>query len=216
MKNLTWLGKAFLWFMLAITIVDLAALAYSFSVVSNSIDETLNSIAAIVAEENCIDTSTRLAEVKELMVGNCPLNLTYNAGGIRTIKDGSGTPVGYAPGKPTSLQQDIIPGGATNSMSYAVGNIDMDGSQYGGIPSIELISSDGKNCWSYETCPQRGQNITVKLTGYYTLRMMWPWAINANATDVSERTAGGWYLNIPVTREVTVVGMKFYKGKEGG
>lgn len=210
MKNLVWIGKVILLFVLALTVVDLVGMLYTFTTVSKALDSTLSSISMIVAEENCIDT-TRVDEVKRLMVENCPLWLTYNDGGIRTIKE-NGKAVGYAPGKPTSLQQKANYSSSTNAVAEAMRNIDNNDSS--SSPKALVLTSSGYDCWSYESCPQRGNNITVSLTGYYTFRVMWPWAINANATDAAEHTAGGIYLNIPITREVTVVGMKFYKGKE--
>lgn len=207
MENLSKIAKFFLIFIIALTAINLLSLGYTFLTVSKAMDATLDSIAMLVAEENCIDSSTRSNDVKTIMVNNCPLWLSYNDVGIKAIKGSNGTDIlGYAPGSPTSLQQDI---------GYSSSDLDAKRAEAINHLNYDLLEldSNGNSCESYETCPQRGQPITVKLTGYYKFRLMWPWAINADA-DPGERTAGGIYLNIPITREVTVVGMKFYKGKE--
>lgn len=218
MKNLTWIAKWIIVFIVAITVVDLAAVGYTYFVVSSALDDTLNSISLVVAEENCLDTNpdgdfadSQYYQILDLMAANCPLWLTYNGHGISRIDYGDGT-YGYAAGEPTSLEQTAS--GVT--LSSAIGNIyTAENKLYSGSGigvSALTITCDGmadNACYSYASCPQRGHNIKISLTGYYNLRLIWPWAINA-----SDNTGGGWYLNIPITREVTVVGMKFYKGKE--
>lgn len=229
MRNLTWIARFILVFIAAITLVDLVSLLYTYTNVSHAMDDTLNTIAQIVAEENCLDNkvkdssgTTQAYRAKEIMVDNCPLWLTYNNYGVEgyTISasdDDASIYNGYAAGKPTSLRQDYGANGwstTSDKLSKAISNIDMSGGVTGAgnisgthrtstsIAALTLQSDDGSNCWSYETCPQRGHNITIKLTGYYNTRILFPWL----------RPEGLW-INFPITREITVSGMKFYKGK---
>lgn len=211
------------------TVVNIVSLLYTYTNVSHALDDTLDTIAGVVAEENCIDNyvrdsngTTQLYRVQEVMVQNCPLWLTYNNNGVEaydlSASDSMGTiRNGYAAGKPTSLRQDFGAHGWTttsNKLSEAISNIDMSGGITGAgnisgtrrtsisIAALTLTSDDGSSCWSYAECPQRGHSITIKLTGYYNTRVLFPWL----------RPEGLW-INFPITREVTVTGMKFYKGK---
>lgn len=200
MHRLTWVAKGLLGFVLAVMVFDIIMMCYSYSVVSSAMDDTLDTISSMVAEENCLDTINGTATNTDskyyaaltVMVQNAPIWLVYNNKGMSNDKDENGR---WIPVAPTNTQIDIL----QNQPDAAIKNIDTACLQL----NDEEVSEEGK-CFLYETCPQRGTPIKVSLTGYWTIRVL-----------PSFGNGSGWdgAIKVPITRSVTVIGTKFYKGK---
>ena len=211
MHRFTWVAKGLLGFILAVIAFDIIMLCYSFSVVSSAMDDTLDTIAAMVAEENCLDKGldggkaikttvdpkvtiskdSNVYSALSVMVENAPIWLTYNQNGMSEIKDGSN----WIPKNPTNTQLTALQGKTDD----AIKNVDVNCLTLNGTS----INSD-ITYFSYENCPQRGTPITVELTGYWTIQVL-PHFGKGAPWDGS--------VNFQIKRSVTVVGTKFYKGK---
>lgn len=199
MHNLVKFGKGLLFFIIMLTVVDVIWLAYTYVTSVNALEDTLTSVALIVAEDNCIDqgtgsgdTSSKLYSVKKLLVENATAWLCYNEDGFY---NGGGTGMldrSSRSAKHTDVQTDDNRDPAT-----AINNIDIDF-------AIHLGDADNDNkYYSYDTCPQRGEVIKITMKANVNIHILSPWTF-----------AGFGNISIPIERETTVIGMKFYKGKD--
>ena len=202
MSRLTWVAKGLLGFVLAVIVFDIIMMCYTYSVVSGAMDDTLDTISAMVAEENCLDTvdgtgnnqDSKYYSALKVMVQNAPIWLVYNDKGMSTDQDENGR---WIPVAPTNTQIDMY----NDDPDSAIANIDTTCLTL----NDEAVTEEGAGtCFLYSTCPQRGETITVSLTGYWTVRVL-PHFGNGAGWDGA--------IRVPITRKVTVVGTKFYKGK---
>ena len=202
MHRVTWVAKGILGFILAVIAFDIIMLCYSFSVVSSAMDDTLDTISMMVAEENCLDSGTstaknidknsKLYSALSVMVENAPIWLVYNDLGMSSDRDGGL----WIPNKPTNTQITRLQG----RTDEAIKNVDL------ACLKLENTSlKDSATYFSYASCPQRGKTIKVSLTGYWTIQVL-PHFGKGAPWDGS--------VKVPITRSVTVVGTKFYKGKQ--
>lgn len=202
MHRLAWVAKGLLGFVLAVMAFDIIMMCYSYSVVSSAMDDTLDTISSMVAEENCLDTidgtatnsNSKYYSALKVMVQNAPIWLVYNDKGMSDDKDEKGR---WMPVAPTNTQIDVL----RDDPDAAIVNIDTNCLKL----NDSAVSSEGAGeCFSYESCPQRGTPIKVSLTGYWTIRIL-----------PSFGNGSGWdgAIKVPITRSVTVIGTKFYKGK---
>lgn len=193
MYNLIKIGKFFLGFLILVILFDAALLGYTYIQCSHAMDNTLENIALIVAEDNCIDTDSKLDSIKELMIKNAPIWLTYNDEGM----GGVGQDARFS-SKPTNLIR--------TDLEQAKRNIDISTTSSGSNDFLALklsSSKDGDNepkYYSYTSCPNRGTSITVTLSAKVNVYILTPWGV------LSQQS-------IPISKQITVVGMKFYKGK---
>lgn len=207
MHNLVRIGKGIIIFLIMLAVVDIVWLVYTYNVSINALEDTLSSIALVVAEDNCIDMGTgssatinsptadsKLYSIRKLMVENATAWLCYNDKGFSNTSDSSNqVNRGSRSTYHTDIQTDDC-----RAIETAMKNIDM---------SYALNLEAGSNytndsMYSYTTCPQRGQTITITLKA------------NVNVHLLSLIPSWG-NISVPVERQITVIGMKFYKGKEG-
>lgn len=196
MKNLIKIGKFLLWFLIILLAFNVIWIGYTYITCSNAMDDTLENIALIVAEDNCIDVS-KMDSVRELMVKNAPIWLTYNAAGMN--ESGTGDP--KISKQPTNIVQTSLATAKSNVM------IDSNISGENQFLALKMCSSgstthnNDSSYYSYTTCPNRGQTITITLSANVNIYLL-------------TMIPGIRQQSIPITKQITVVGMKFYKGKE--
>lgn len=199
MKNLIKLGKFFLIIFIALAVFDIAWLAYTFTLCSRAMDDTLSQIALVVAEENCLDATTsdetqsKLYSIKKLMVENAPLWLTYNNDGF-DFENNSSNSRSASPTSIIQVDEDI-----------AIQNLAVSTDSSDGFLALTLsknvdINNDS-TLYSYADCPQRGESITITLKANMLVRMFM--FGNPRFDQV-----------IPMQKQITVIGMKFYKDKD--
>lgn len=193
MRNLVKIGKFLLLFFVILILFDVAWVAYTYYVCSDAMDNTLENIALVVAEDNCIDES-KLDSIKELMVKNAPIWLTYNNAGM-----GASDPKFSS--QPTNLIHTDL-NTAKNNITISTAS-----SNSGEFRALQLSdASDAEHLndskyYSYTTCPNRGETITITLNAKVNVYLL-------------TLIPGIRQQSIPISKQVTVVGMKFYKGKE--
>lgn len=200
MYNLVKIGKAILLFFIMIAIVNIAILIYVYTTSVSALEDTLNNISLVVAEENCLDcgedgtrldptTDSKLYNVEKLMVENATQWLCYNDMGFSTSSEFSRN---WRSDWHTDVQTDDCK------------NIE-DAMQHINDEFLTFTADGYRNAdmFSYEECPQRGEPITITLKANINIHLFFPIDINNAISNVS----------IPIERQVTVIGMKFYKGK---
>ena len=196
MKNLIKIGKFLLLYLIILMAFNVVWIGYTYITCSNAMDDTLENIALIVAEDNCIDTS-KMDSVRELMVKNAPIWLTYNAAGMN--EPGAGDPKFSK--QPTNIVQ--------TSLATAKSNVKISDSSSGDNEFLALkmcssgstTHSNSSDYYSYADCPNRGQTITITLSANVNIYLL------TMIPSIRQQS-------IPITKQITVVGMKFYKGKE--
>lgn len=197
MKNLKRFGVLLLVLTIGCLVVDIVYLLYAYTTCSKAIKDTLTNIALVVAEENCVSTDaadSTYVQIKKLLVENAPIWLVYNDDGTRTTKEHDD----WVSAKPTNIVHQSL----EDAMSNVEWSIeDVDEKTYSAIKLT--TSADETNeevLYSYVTCPQRGTPITIHLSGYIHLK--------------AYTMVGTFRYSIPIHEQITVVGMKFYKGKD--
>lgn len=210
MHNLVRIGKFFALFFIMIIVVDIAILGYTYIVSVNALEDTLSSVALLVAEENCLDYGTasganvntpevgsKLDSVRKLMASNATAWLCYNNNGFFNPKPDEAYMFGRTSrsDKHTDIQTDDC-----RDVSTAAGNVDVTNCLV--LSKSTGASTADASLFSYTTCPQRGTPIVITLKANINVHLL---SIVPSFGNVS----------IPVQREITVIGMKFYKGKDG-
>ncbi len=196
MQNLARIGKGILLFIIMLMVVDLVWFLYTYITSVRAMEDTLSSIALIVAEDNCIDKGTgnieapssdsKLYSVQELMVENATAWLCYNNNGFDTTSSDSNRR--WRSANHTDIQTDDC-----RDVTLAMNNIDMN-------YALNLNGADNGDMYSYVDCPQRGQSIPITLQAKINVHLL--------------SFIPSWgNISVPITRETTVIGMKFYKGK---
>lgn len=219
MHNLVRIGKGIVIFLVMLAVVDVVWLVYTYTVSINALEDTLSSISLVVAEDNCLDAGTgdksspspdsKYYSIEKLMVENATAWLCYNEVGFGNKTDyknkenwnkdnntDTGTAYNIDRGSRSTDHTDIQTDDLRD-VAKAMDNID----ETFALTLTTDTYSDGA-MYSYVTCPQRGQAITITLKA------------NINVHLLSFIPSWG-NVSIPVERQVTVIGMKFYKGKEG-
>lgn len=196
MKNLKRFGVLLLWMIIACIIIDLCFLGYTYLNCSRTVKDTLSNIALVVAEENCISTDgniedSKYLQLKKMLVQNAPMWLTYNDSGPASGNFGT-----FAK-KPTNIQHLDLDA-AMDNVVWETGNV--TGNKYSAIK----LSRDGSDknessLYSYLTCPQRGEPITIHIHAYVTTR--------------AYSFVSSFNYQVPIHEKITVVGMKFYRGR---
>lgn len=196
MHNLVKIGKIFLWFFIILILFDAVWIGYTYMSCSRAMDDTLENIALVVAEDNCIDDS-KADSIKELMVKNAPMWLTYNDDGMNA--ESADNP--RLSRKPTNVIH--------TSLERAKNNVAWSASDTGSFLALKLSkSSDASHrndysLYDYTTCPNRGESITITLSANVNVYLL------SMFPQFRQQS-------IPISKQITVVGMKFYKGKGGG
>lgn len=206
MHNLVRIGKIFLLFFVMLGVVDAAILGYTYIVSVSAMEDTLSSIALVVAEDNCLDAGlggsvdsptadSKLAGIKELMASNATAWLCYNNTGF------------YQPSKDTAYEFGRTSRSAehTDIQTDDCRDIQIAADNVSVRDCLVLSETAGGACdpdlYSYVDCPQRGEPIVITLNANINVHLL---SIIPSFGNVS----------IPVKREITVIGMKFYKGKD--
>ena len=204
MQNFVRIGKGILLFIIMIAIVDLCWLGYTYIVSVNAMEDTLSNIALMVAEENCLDAGSgnkdnpsadsKLAYAKNLIASNATAWLCYNTDRFGTVEENKNKDFGRSSrsANHTDIQTDDC-----RDLAVAASNIDVEHCLILGMTPGVIDDS----LYSYVDCPQRGTPITVTLQADVNIHLL---SFIKNFGNVS----------IPVKREITVIGMKFYKGKD--
>lgn len=210
MQNLVRIGKFFLLFFIMIGVVDAALIGYTYVVSVNAMEDTLSSIALLVAEDNCLDYGTatgvsisspeansKLDSAKKLMASNATAWLCYNNAGFFNTD----TKTAYTFGREgRSMKHTDIQTDDCRDVSVAAANIDVANCLI--LSKTTGATVTDTTLFSYLTCPQRGTPIVITLKANVNIHLL---SIIPSFGNVS----------IPIKREITVVGMKFYKGKDG-
>lgn len=195
MRNLARIGKGILLFIIMLMVVDLVWFLYTYVVSVRAMEDTLSSIALIVAEDNCIDCGTgnkgnpsedsKFYSVKKLMVENATAWLCYNNYGFDTAGDANRK---WRSAKHTDIQTDDC-----REVKDAMNNINVD------CIILNGEANDSK-MYSYIECPQRGESIDITLQARINVHLL--------------SFIPSWgNISVPIKRETTVIGMKFYRGK---
>lgn len=209
MHNLLRIGKFFLLFFIMIGVVDAAILGYTYIVSVNALEDTLSSIALLVAEDNCLDYGTgsgysvtnpeansKLASAKKLMASNATAWLCYNNAGFFAPQEGETYKFGRTS---RSMSHTDIQTDDCRDLTAAASNVDVTNCLI--LSENPGAATTDPNLFSYVECPQRGTPIVITLKANVNIHLL---SIIPSFGNVS----------IPVQREITVVGMKFYKGKD--
>lgn len=195
MQNLSRIGKGILLFIIMLMVVDLVWLLYAYVISVRAMEDTLSSIALVVAEDNCIDMGTgtiekpsddsKLYSIQKLMVENATAWLCYNEDGFDTVGDSNRN---WRSANHTDIQTDDC-----RIVETAMDNINMSF-------ALCLNGTDNDSMYSYVSCPQRGESISITLQA----------KINVHLLSFIPSFGN---ISVPIKRETTVIGMKFYKGK---
>ena len=221
MKNLKRFAKILLITMLILIVGNIVVMTYAYITSTRALKDTLSSVALIVAEDNCISNDvdntgtvaveTKVDSLRKLLVSNSTIWLTYNTTGSAhegsNITDdpdeanrGNGGGLIHSNVAPTNLAQATT----SEAMSNLVWNTGaVDANTYSAIKlSLDGSNTNNPSLYSYLTCPQRGTPITVHLNATMKYRFI--------------TIFGTIDLSIPIHEQLTVVGMKFYRGRDGG
>lgn len=193
MKNLKRFAKIILITAVILLVLNLVIMLYAYMTSVRLMKDTLSNISAIVSEENCIGEA-QIGSINRLLVEHSNVWLTYNSGKSGNFAEDAFL---YTGNGPTNTIQ-VDEGTAINNIAWNKGNVDE------GTYSAVKISTDGsntndKNLYSYLSCPQRGTPITINL--------------NAEVKGKFVSFFGFIDYAIPVHESITVVGMKYYRGR---
>lgn len=203
MENFKRFAKIVLIITIVLLVFNLFMLFYTYSTCKHAMKDTLSNVATIVAEKNCLE-QTDVATLKKVMVSNAPIWLTYNAGGANKTEQKN--KLGYINAGPTNLIQVENIEDAINNIAWTTTDMNKTDKNYSAVQLSTVSSNSSSNkkindagLYSIQSAPNRGTAIRVKL--------------NANLNYRIITFFGAYNITIPMSDELTVIGMKFYKGK---